>query len=49
MIDFANLQDAFLICLAMPLQWLAVFCLVMTLCLALMLLAWVGAQRFMGL
>lgn len=49
MIDFANLQDAFLISCAVPLQWLAVFCLVMTLLLALMLLAWVGAKRFMGL
>lgn len=49
MIDLADLQYAFLLTLALPLQWLAVFYLLVTLYLAVFTLAWAGARKFMTL
>lgn len=49
MINFTDLQDAFLIALAIPIQWLAVFALLMTVLLALNLMAWVAMRRIQNL
>jgi len=45
MINFADLQDSFLIALAIPIQWLAVFVLLITLLLVLNLFGWLAMRK----